>query len=73
MADWANEDLRAINVELDRRRSHMETVIENIAAGIIPDRNGLVTAVNKATTDLLEVWTVLSPSKGWGYFYQHSL
>jgi two-component system nitrogen regulation sensor histidine kinase NtrY len=54
--EQANEGLRATNVELDRRRSYMETVLENVAAGVIAiDSTGHVTTINKAAAGLLEI------------------
>ena len=54
--EQANEELRATNVELDRRRSYMETVLENVAAGVIAiDNTGRVTTMNTAAAGLLEI------------------
>src|SRR3970282_1771637 len=45
----ANVDLQRSNVELDQRRAYMETVLENIATGVLSlDRQGVVTAINHA-------------------------
>ncbi|HEX7127659.1 MAG TPA: ATP-binding protein [Thermodesulfobacteriota bacterium] len=50
----ANTELRASNVELDRRRAYMEIVLRNIGAGVIAlDREGVVTAFNTAAERLL--------------------
>ena len=39
----ANLSLRRTNVELDRRRAYIETVVDTIAAGLLSiDKNGVV-------------------------------
>jgi two-component system nitrogen regulation sensor histidine kinase NtrY len=54
--EQANAGLQSTNIELDRRRSYMETVLENIAAGVISiDNHGRVTTINKAAAELLEL------------------
>jgi two-component system nitrogen regulation sensor histidine kinase NtrY len=54
--EQANVGLRATNIELERRRSYMETVLENVAAGVISlDNNGRVTTMNKAAAKILEL------------------
>jgi two-component system nitrogen regulation sensor histidine kinase NtrY len=54
--EQANIGLRATNIELERRRSYMETVLENVAAGVISlDSNGRVTTMNKAAAKILEL------------------
>lgn len=53
---WANEDLKTINIELERRRSYIETILENIGAGVISiDKRGLVTTLNKAAKRILGI------------------
>ncbi|MBX3333138.1 MAG: HAMP domain-containing protein [Nitrospira sp.] len=50
----ANLTLRNTNVELDRRRAYIETVVETIAAGLLSiDRHGLVTTFNPSAERIL--------------------
>ncbi len=50
----ANLDLQRSNVELDQRRAYMETVLENIATGVLSlDRRGTVTTINPAAIQIL--------------------
>lgn len=50
----AYQELQHSNVELDRRRDYMETVLESIAAGVLSlDRAGRVTTVNRTAARLL--------------------
>ena len=50
----AYEDLQHSNVELDRRRDYMETVLESVAAGVLSlDAEGRVNTVNRAAARLL--------------------
>ena len=50
----SRHDLEIKNVELDRRRAYMETVLENITTGIMSfDREGFVTRVNPAALRML--------------------
>ncbi len=52
----AHQGLQRTNVELDRRRDYMETVLQNIATGVISvDRRGRITTINKAAGKMLEV------------------
>jgi two-component system nitrogen regulation sensor histidine kinase NtrY len=49
-------DLETKNRELDRRRRYMETVLENIATGIVSfDREGFVTRLNQSALRLLDL------------------
>ena len=49
-------DLETKNRELDRRRRYMETVLENIATGIVSfDRDGFVTRINQSAVRLLDL------------------
>jgi len=49
-------DLETKNRELDRRRRYMETVLENIATGIVSfDREGFVTRINQSAVALLDL------------------
>jgi two-component system nitrogen regulation sensor histidine kinase NtrY len=50
----ANLTLRNTNVELDRRRAYIETVVDTIAAGLLSiDRNGMVTTFNPSAERIL--------------------
>ena len=50
----AYEELQRSNVELDRRRGYMETVLETIAAGVLSlDAEGRVNTVNHAAARML--------------------
>ncbi len=50
----ANQSLRRNNVELDRRRAYIETVVDTIAAGLLSiDKNGLVTNFNPSGERIL--------------------
>src|SRR3972149_6132454 len=50
----ANLDLQRSNVELDQRRAYMETVLENIATGVLSlDRQGMITTINPAAIHIL--------------------
>lgn len=52
----ANEDLKQKNIELDQRRNYIETVLKNVAAGVISlDEEGRITTVNKSAERLLEL------------------
>jgi len=51
-----HEDLKTTNIELDRRRNYMETLLENIGAGVISiDRKGRITTLNKAAEKILNI------------------
>ncbi|MBI3779579.1 MAG: HAMP domain-containing protein [candidate division NC10 bacterium] len=50
----ANVGLQRSNVELDQRRAYMETVLENIATGVLSlDQQGIVTTINPAAIQIL--------------------
>jgi two-component system nitrogen regulation sensor histidine kinase NtrY len=50
----AYEELQRSNVELDRRRGYMETVLETITAGVLSlDAEGRVNTVNRAAARML--------------------
>jgi two-component system nitrogen regulation sensor histidine kinase NtrY len=52
----ASGDLRETNLELDRRRRYMETILKNVTAGVISvDEKGRVTTINKSAETLLKV------------------
>jgi two-component system nitrogen regulation sensor histidine kinase NtrY len=52
----ANLSLRRNNLELDRRRAYIETVVDTIAAGLLSiDKNGMVTNFNPSGERILGV------------------
>ena len=52
----ANLKLKATNVRLDERRHYIETVLQNIATGVISiDESGLVHTVNEAALKMLQI------------------
>lgn len=52
----ANQDLQQTNIELDRRRNYIETILDNIGAGVISiDKRGQVTTFNKAAENILRL------------------
>lgn len=49
----ANQSLRRSNIEMDRRRAYIETVLANIATGVISlDRSGRITTINPAAENI---------------------
>ncbi|MFP6637532.1 MAG: ATP-binding protein [Nitrospinaceae bacterium] len=52
----ANENLKLTNIELDRRRNYIETILDNIGAGVISvDKRGNITTFNKAAEKILNL------------------
>jgi two-component system, NtrC family, nitrogen regulation sensor histidine kinase NtrY len=53
----ANISLRQNNLELDRRRAYIETVVDTIAAGLLSiDKNGVITNFNPSGERILGLW-----------------
>ena len=51
-----NIALRKSNIELDERRQYIETILQNVPAGVISfDAGGKVTSINKFAEDLLHI------------------
>ena len=51
----ANQSLRRSNLEMDRRRAYIETVLENIATGVISlDREGRITTINHSAEKIFQ-------------------
>ncbi|MFV1950628.1 MAG: ATP-binding protein [Nitrospinota bacterium] len=51
-----SEDLKRTNIEMDRRRGYIETVLENIGTGVISiDNNGKISMINKAALEILDL------------------
>ena len=52
----ANDELRETNVRLDERRRYIETILHNIATGVISiDESNVIRAINEAALKMLEV------------------
>ncbi len=52
--DNANEDLKSKNIELEQRRRYMETMLKNIATGVISlDNLGKISTINKSAEEIL--------------------
>jgi two-component system nitrogen regulation sensor histidine kinase NtrY len=52
----ANEELKETNIELEQRKGYMETVLENIATGVISvDSHGRVSTINEAASRILNI------------------
>ena len=52
--ELTNKDLQATNIELDKRRTYMEIVLKNVAAGVISiDHDGRITTINKSVGKIL--------------------
>jgi len=54
--DVVNRDLITSNKELDQRRLYMETILENVAAGVISaDSQGMITTINNSAEKMLNI------------------
>ena len=54
----SNERLEQVNIDLERRRKYMETVLRNVSAGVVSiDREGVITTINRATEEMLNIRT----------------
>ena len=54
--EQAAENLRAGNVELDQRRSYIETILQNIETGVISiDQDGVISTINMSAKRLLDI------------------
>ncbi len=52
----SKESLEQANMNLEQRRTYMETVLRNVSAGVVAvDRDGVITTVNSAAERLLDV------------------
>lgn len=52
----ATKDLQETNLELEHRRRYMETILKNVAAGVISiDEKGRITTINKSAENLLKI------------------
>ena len=51
-----NQNLKQTNIELDRRRNYIETILDNIGAGVISiNKKGQITTFNKAAENILQI------------------
>ena len=51
-----NQNLKQTNIELDRRRNYIETILDNIGAGVISiNKKGQITTFNKAAEKILQL------------------
>jgi two-component system nitrogen regulation sensor histidine kinase NtrY len=47
------------NIDLERRRNYMETVLRNVSAGVISiDKNGFITTINRAAEKMLGISSI---------------
>ena len=54
--EQANEELRGSNARLEERRRYIETILQNIATGVISiDESEMIQTVNKAALHMLQV------------------
>ena len=54
----SNSELKHANVDLERRRKYMETVLRNVSAGVVSaDRDGVIVTINQAVERLLSIKT----------------
>ncbi|MEE9258510.1 MAG: HAMP domain-containing protein, partial [Nitrospinaceae bacterium] len=52
----AHENLKTINIELERRRNYIETILVNIGAGVVSiNKRGRITTFNKAAEKILDI------------------
>ncbi len=50
------DDLKKTNIELEKRRNYIETILENIGAGVISiDKQGKVNMINNAASTILKL------------------
>ncbi|MCX5854212.1 MAG: ATP-binding protein [Deltaproteobacteria bacterium] len=54
----SKENLEQANFDLEGRRKYMETVLGNVSAGVVSvDKNDVITIINKAAENMLEINT----------------
>jgi two-component system nitrogen regulation sensor histidine kinase NtrY len=52
--ELTNKNLHDTNIELDKRRTYMEIVLKNVAAGVVSiDHDGQITTINKSVGKIL--------------------
>jgi len=68
--DLVNRDLIRSNKESEQRRLYMETILENVAGGVISaDSRGVISTINKSAEKMLNI----SPKEIIGRNYRHVL
>ena len=51
-----NQNLKSTNIELERRRQYIETILVNIGTGVISiNKRGYITTFNKSAESILNV------------------
>ena len=66
-----NIELKVSNEELDRRRSYIETILQNIDTGVISiDWEGRITTINQAAERMMGVRLIDARGKGYGEMLQ---
>ncbi|MFB3926784.1 MAG: PAS domain-containing sensor histidine kinase, partial [Syntrophales bacterium] len=54
----SHEEVEQANLDLERRRKYMETVLRNVSAGVISiDKEGVITTINRASEKMLGIKT----------------
>jgi two-component system nitrogen regulation sensor histidine kinase NtrY len=54
----SNQGLEQANLDLEQRRKYMETILRNVAAGVISvDKNGVITTINRAAERMIGIRT----------------
>jgi two-component system nitrogen regulation sensor histidine kinase NtrY len=54
----SKENLEHANIDLERRRKYMETVLGNVSAGVVSlDKNDVISIINKAAENMLDIKT----------------
>ena len=54
----SHSEIEQMNLDLERRRRYMETVLRNVSAGVVSiDRNGCITTINRACEKMLGIKT----------------
>ena len=54
----SSEGLKQANLDIERRRKYMETVLTNVSAGVISvDKDGVITTINRAAERMLAINT----------------
>jgi two-component system nitrogen regulation sensor histidine kinase NtrY len=54
--EQANEELLRSNIEIEQRRLYMETILANVAAGVVSvDANGKILTINKSAEKMLNI------------------
>src|SRR5919109_322475 len=66
----ANAELKASNHELEARRNYMETVLENVAAGVLSvDKHGRVSTMNRSAQVMLGIDAQAALGRGYRHVF----